>query len=94
MPAAPLTPPVPTAPTHSNATPPVTGDLGVSPVLTFSPFTLAKIHSLIHYVESLPATRSTVTKGEHVYEELQYVIGREPMPKKEEFLKWFQEKGW
>ena len=94
MPAASLTPSAPTAPTHSNATPPVTGDLGVSPVLTFSPPPLDLLRSIIGYVDSPPIGRSTATRGERVYEEMQYWLDQVTMPKKGEFLKWFQEEGW
>ena len=84
---------MPTAPTHNSTIPPVTKDLGVSPVLTFSSHALTKIHTLVRYVDSLPV-HPGFNKGEHVYEELTHVIGWEPMPKKKEFLKWFQEEGW
>ena len=92
MPAAPLTPPAPTALTHSNATPPVTGDLGVSPVLTFSPYTLATIRSCARYVNASPKIYPPGNNGEHVYAMVRCT--EDGLPGLDEFLKWFKEKGW
>ena len=102
MPAAPLTHSAPTAPTHSNATPPVTGDLGVS--LVTHPVIHPKSERPDYIVQALADIRRTplprgITEAEAVYNRLRltpsfYRVEGTCLPKKKRFLWQFQDEQW
>ena len=92
-PAAPLTPSAPTATTHSNATPPVTGDLGAYVILP------AYIQHTLKEIRSKPLPLG-LTENEALYKRMQHSLMCSPqtdvnrIPTKDDFILPVEEMWW
>ena len=94
-PAAPLTPSAPTVPTHSNATPPVTGDLGshlsLAPLSVLTTFHMHLKMSGIHPFLKVSLRLRQYTIG---YDSCRFSTGLMELvfPKRETFFSSFRER--